>query len=192
MISMPNFDIILTILWLLFIAYWLFSALGAKRNLQKNMWARGLGIRLLLVVVIIIFLRLQASEHLFRYDVLFVSNALAGSIGLVLCVLGFGLAVWARVHLGRNWGMPMSLKENPELVTTGPYTYVRHPIYSGFLLAILGSAFVVGFAWLISLVIFCAYFVYSAKTEEKIMTKQFPDQYPEYKKRTKMLIPFIV
>jgi hypothetical protein len=51
--------------------------------------------------------------------------------GVALCVLGFGLAISARWHLGRNWGMPMSRKEQPELVTSGPYAYIRHPIYIG-------------------------------------------------------------
>jgi protein-S-isoprenylcysteine O-methyltransferase Ste14 len=102
------------------------------------------------------------------------------------------LAIWARRHLGRNWGMPMSFKENPELVTTGPYVYIRNPIYSGFLLAILGSALTSGALWLIFFVVFGAYFVYAAKNEEKIMLQEFPDTYPAYKRRTRLLIPFVL
>jgi len=64
---------------------------------------------------------------------------LMGGVGVALCALGIGLAIWARTYLGRNWGMPMSRKENPELVTSGPYAYVRHPIYTGLLIAMLGS-----------------------------------------------------
>lgn len=87
--------------------------------------------------------------------------------------------------------MPMSVKENPELVTSGPYAYIRHPIYTGFLLAMLGSAFVVGNWEFVLFVIFGLYFSYSARTEEKLMTRTFPTQYPQYKQRTKTLIPFV-
>jgi protein-S-isoprenylcysteine O-methyltransferase Ste14 len=80
---------------------------------------------------------------------------------------GLALAVWARVYLGRNWGMPMSQKADPELVTTGPY-------------------------WLIAVVVLGAYFLFSAVIEERTMAKLFPADYPPYKRATKMLIPYIL
>jgi protein-S-isoprenylcysteine O-methyltransferase Ste14 len=97
---------------------------------------------------------------------------------------------------GRSWwygelNRTYVSKVEPELVTTGPYAFVRHPIYSGVLLAMLGSAFVSVVIWLILFVIFCAYFVYSARVEERIMTTKFPNQYLQYKNRTKMLIPLV-
>jgi protein-S-isoprenylcysteine O-methyltransferase Ste14 len=85
----------------------------------------------------------------------------------------------------------MTVKEEPELVTSGPYRVARHPIYSGILLALAGSALVAGTPWLIAFIFFFAYFAYSAKTEEQLMMQQFPDEYAPYKKRTKMLIPFV-
>ena len=104
---------------------------------------------------------------------------------------GLALAVWARIYLGKNWGMPMSEKQNPELVTSGPYRYIRHPIYSGILLAALGSTVDISIYWLVVVIIAGGYFIYSALVEEKLMLKQFPKVYPSYMKRTKMLIPFI-
>ena len=114
-----------------------------------------------------------------------------GGIGVAACLAGFAFAVWARIELGRNWGMPMSLKEGHELVTAGPYAYVRHPIYGGILLAVLGSALAESPAWLVLLAIFSVYFLYSAKTEEGLMRTLFPGQYPDYVRKTKMLIPFV-
>jgi len=86
----------------------------------------------------------------------------------------------------------MTQKQDPELVTSGPYRYVRHPIYSGILLATLGSAVASSIFWLTIFAISGIYFVYSAVIEEKLMVKQFPKTYPLYKTKTKMLIPFIL
>jgi protein-S-isoprenylcysteine O-methyltransferase Ste14 len=100
-------------------------------------------------------------------------------------------AVWARIHIGRNWGAPMTQKDEPELVTSGPYHLVRHPIYSGILVAGFGTATALSWVWLIAVLLAGLYFVYSATVEERFMTEQFPDAYPAYKRSTKMLVPFI-
>ena len=113
------------------------------------------------------------------------------AIGLVIFLLGLALAIWARVYLGRNWGMPMTEKADPELVTTGPYSTIRHPIYSGLILAMVGTAVAISLYWLIAVVLLGAYFIYSAVMEERYMAGLFPDTYPRYKQATKMLIPYI-
>ena len=69
-------------------------------------------------------------------------DAALGWLGVAACATGIGIATWARVCLGRNWGMPMTVRARPTLVRSGPYRVVRHPIYSGLLLAALGSALV--------------------------------------------------
>jgi len=110
--------------------------------------------------------------------------------GAIVCAAGMGFAVWARVHLGRNWGVPMSLREGHELITSGLYRIVRHPIYTGILLAMLGSGFTVTAWWLVAFVFFSGYFHYCAAVEEKEMMRQFPDQYPGYKRKTcGMIVP---
>ena len=106
-------------------------------------------------------------------------------------MLGLALAIWARVYLGRNWGMPMSQKADPELVTTGPYRSIRHPIYSGIILAMVGTTIAVSLYWLVAAVLIGAYFTYSAVAEERFMAIRFPESYPGYKRSTKMLIPFV-
>ena len=173
-------------LWVAFYVYWIISAIRAKRNARS---ARSCTVyRVLAAVVILALLRFVRG---FRRAVLFIPKPPLPLFGLVFCAVGLLLAVWARRHLGRNWGMPMSVKEDPELVTTGPYTYVRHPIYSGILLAMVGSAMADGPLWLIFAVVVGAFFVISAWSEERVMLRQFPEEYPAYRARTKAIVPFV-
>jgi protein-S-isoprenylcysteine O-methyltransferase Ste14 len=88
--------------------------------------------------------------------------------------------------------MPMTQKAEPELVTSGPYRLVRHPIYSGLLMAILGTALATNVSGLVLVAAIGAYFYYSASVEEKNLTATFPDAYPAYMSRTKMIIPFVL
>lgn len=170
-------------LWGLLGLYWLISAFGAKQG------TRGGRERLPgLLLAALAFLLL----HFFNADRLGVHIPALQTAGLLIEACGIGLAVWARVHLGRNWGMPMTSKEEPELVTSGPYRYVRHPIYSGLLLAVLGTALATNLYWLIALAVMGAYFLYSARVEERLMDTAFPDRYPSYRAQTKMLIPFVL
>jgi protein-S-isoprenylcysteine O-methyltransferase Ste14 len=112
-------------------------------------------------------------------------------LGLVILLLGLAVAVWARIHLGANWGTPMSQRVDPELVTSGPYRYVRHPIYSGILLGLIGTAVALDPVWFVVVVIVAVYFAYSATVEERLMSVQFPADYAEYRRHTRMLVPFI-
>jgi protein-S-isoprenylcysteine O-methyltransferase Ste14 len=109
----------------------------------------------------------------------------------MIFAFGVYLAIWARLVLGANWGMPMTQKQDPQLVTSGIYGYIRHPIYSGVLLMSLGSFLAVNYYWSLVFIVAAIYFVYSARVEERLMKKQFPTAYPAYMKRAKMLIPFI-
>jgi protein-S-isoprenylcysteine O-methyltransferase Ste14 len=88
--------------------------------------------------------------------------------------------------------MPMTQRAEPELVTSGPYRFVRHPIYSGLLAAMLGTALVDNLLGLIVVAVLVAYFYYSGTVEERNLTTTFPTAYPEYKSRAKMLIPFLL
>jgi protein-S-isoprenylcysteine O-methyltransferase Ste14 len=149
-------------------------------------WSRELRIRLVVVGVAI----LLARFGIFRGHGLN-TDPWRAAVGLVLFALGLGFAIWARVHIGRNWGTPMTQKNEPELVTSGPYQLVRHPIYSGILVAGAGTAVALSWLWLTAVALASVYFLYSATIEERYMTEQFPDNYPVYKHATKMLVPFI-
>jgi protein-S-isoprenylcysteine O-methyltransferase Ste14 len=168
--------------WGVFWLYWLIAAFGAKQGVRTGR-VRVPG--LLLVIAFVL-------TRVFNTHTLAVHSLLLQVVGTVLFAAGLALAVWARIYLGQNWGMPMTRKEEPELVTSGPYRYVRHPIYSGLLLAVLGTALATNLYLLIALVIAGAYFVYSASVEERLMTDSFPGAYGKYKAATKMLIPFVL
>lgn len=189
---MPTTTILITGGWVLFWIYWLVSAFGAKKNARSGPSGFA-GVRIGIFVLAIVLLRTSWIKlDIAGRPSLLPGSHLAAGIGLVVFALGLVVAVWARVYLGKNWGMPMSLKQDPELVTNGPYRLIRHPIYTGILVAMLGSALANSIYWLIALPVLGAYFVYSAITEERLMVRQFPKTYPNYKKRTKMLLPFVL
>jgi protein-S-isoprenylcysteine O-methyltransferase Ste14 len=177
-------ELVFVVGWAAFWIYWFVAALSMKRG--HVAWSRELRIRTLIVVLVFLLIRVGAFRH-GHVD----SNPSRAAIGLVLFALGLGFAIWARVHIGRNWGTPMSRKDDPELVTSGPYRFVRHPIYTGILVASLGTAVALSWAWLIAVALAGVYFIYSATVEERYLTEQFPDAYPAYKRSTKMLIPFL-
>jgi protein-S-isoprenylcysteine O-methyltransferase Ste14 len=181
---MQAVELVFAIGWAAFWTYWFVAAFSTKRG--RVPWAHELRIRALIVVLAIVLIRFGA----FRGHGLSTDPWRAG-LGLVLFALGLGFAIWARVHIGRNWGTPMSQKDDPELVTSGPYHFVRHPIYSGILIAGVGTAVALNWLWLIAVVLAGVYFVYSATVEERTMAKQFPETYPAYRRSTKMLVPFV-
>jgi protein-S-isoprenylcysteine O-methyltransferase Ste14 len=185
---MPTIAIIIGAGWVAFWIYWLAMSLGAKAG--QSRFARFAGMRVAVIVIVLLVLRLRAFNKNTSTSV--THDPWLEGIGIALWVLGLALAVWARVYLGRNWGMPMSTKQDPELVTTGPYHKVRHPIYSGIILGFIGTAIAISLYWLIAVVLIGGYFIYSATVEERNMAKLFPDAYPPYKKSTKMLIPYLL
>lgn len=192
------FGLLTFIFWLILWVYWLISAVGAKKSVRtgRSWWLWSVVVRLVILVVVLVaiyFYHVAAFGNLFHILSSGASSNVALSvIGTVLCGAGVAFAIWARVYLGRNWGMPMTRREEPELVTSGPYQLVRHPIYSGFLLAVFGTGLVDGSIWFLVMVLAGIYFIYSAGTEERDMMGQFPKEYPQYMKRTKMLVPFIL
>jgi protein-S-isoprenylcysteine O-methyltransferase Ste14 len=184
---------LVTFLWVILVLYWIVSARSKKKKARGNSWWRVILVRVALILGTLLLLRV-AGFHKFLHHVhleIIPLNPVLRIFGVVLCAVGIGFAIWARRYLGRNWGMPMSLQQDHELVTTGPYRLVRHPIYSGILLAVLGSALAQTIFWFLPLVIWGIYFIYSAKVEERLMSQEFPHVYPAYRAKTKMLIPFL-
>jgi protein-S-isoprenylcysteine O-methyltransferase Ste14 len=182
---MRTVEIVFAVTWAAFWMYWLVAAFSMKRS--RVLWARELGTKAVIAVVAIVLVHLGAfGANGFNRD------PWRAGFGLVLLALGLGFATWARLHIGRNWGTPMTQKVEPELVTSGPYHLVRHPIYSGILAAGVGTALALSWLYLTAVILAGIYFVYSAMVEERYMAEQFPSAYPAYKRSTKMLVPFVL
>jgi protein-S-isoprenylcysteine O-methyltransferase Ste14 len=169
--------------WVAFWIYWLASAASSKQSVRGGRRRQLTGITVILVFAI---------AGVLRGGSLAVPSVILAASGALLFAGGIALSVWARLHLGRNWGMPMTQRAEPELVTSGPYRFVRHPIYSGLLTAMLGTALVDNLLGLIVVAVLVGYFYYSGTVEERNLSATFPQAYPEYKSRTKMLIPFLL
>src|SRR6185437_7346962 len=153
-------------------------------------WGWEIGLRLVAILLIVALLQSRSLRQFIAETQRSVSHSVVLSwTGVALCLLGFSLAISARRHLGRNWGLPMSRKEQSELVTSGPYALIRHPIYTGLILAMLGSALGVDVAYALPLLVAGPYFIYSARREEAVMLQLFPKQYGAYMARTGMLAP---
>lgn len=179
--------VVILVLWIAFWIYWLAAAASGVKS-GRTRWGRFAGVRVALLLLLLLLLRTRA----FKGGQTITNDPWLQAVGLVVFLSGLALALWARRYLGRNWGMPMTEKVDPELVTTGPYGSVRHPIYSGIILAMIGTAIAVSWYWLIAVVLMGAYFGYSAVMEERYMAGLFPDTYPAYKRSTKMLVPFVL
>jgi protein-S-isoprenylcysteine O-methyltransferase Ste14 len=182
-------------LWLALVAYWTLATRAVMRRIGSRwLWWREIAIRLGFFALVVVVLQLAALGHVLPNagPYAFNSSTLMGLVGFVCTALGIGLAIRARACLGRNGGATAPDRDNTELITTGPYALVRHPLYSGMLLAMLGSAVGQSVFWLLPLVVYGPYFVRGARREEKLLMEQFPDRYRAYMKRTKMLLPFVL
>jgi protein-S-isoprenylcysteine O-methyltransferase Ste14 len=176
------------VLWVPFIAFWLLAARETHRS-RARVKAASSPLRGTLYFAggALIFL----SPSLGTLDDRFVPAVVeVGAAGWVLTVLGMLFSIWARVRLGRNWSGRVVLKQGQELISTGPYALVRHPIYTGLLVALAGAALYDG-RWraLLGLVLFTIGFWLKARSEEELLEREFGDEYRSYRARTPMLIP---
>jgi protein-S-isoprenylcysteine O-methyltransferase Ste14 len=111
-------------------------------------------------------------------------------VGVGLTVLGLAFAVWARIYLGKNWSGSVQVKVGHELMRGGPYGWVRHPIYTGLLVALVGTGFVRGqVRGVLAFFVLLAGFWVKLGIEEQMMRKTFGEEYEEYARKTGALVP---
>jgi protein-S-isoprenylcysteine O-methyltransferase Ste14 len=121
------------------------------------------------------------------------ASSAASFTGLALTICGAALAASARIFLGRNWSAVVTIKQDHEIIRRGPYALVRHPMYSGLLLAMLGTALAIGeVRGLLAVGLAFLGWWMKLRTEERFLTEQFGAQYTQYRQKTKALIPFVL
>jgi protein-S-isoprenylcysteine O-methyltransferase Ste14 len=178
-------------LWFLPAAVWLVGMLTAKPDARtQSPGSRLLEMGLSFLAVCLVFTRYFQSGWRARP---FVANSdVAGACGLLLVLVGIGFAIWARLHLGTNWSGAVTLKRGHTLIRRGPYTIVRHPIYTGFLLALLGVALILGeVRGLLGVAVLFLSLWLKSRMEERFMLEQFGAEYRRYQQQVKALIPYV-
>jgi protein-S-isoprenylcysteine O-methyltransferase Ste14 len=180
------------VLWVGWGLYWWLQSRGTK----TNVWRESLGSRLLHIGPLMVagWLLAVRTDALPGLDLRFIPLSVALFwVGWVLACSGLAFTIWARQHLGANWSGTVTVKSGHELITTGPYALVRHPIYTGLLLGFAGSALAVG-EWrgILAVAIVTVALWRKLRIEERRMRQQFGDAYGTYQRRVSALIPFLL
>ena len=178
--------------WLVFVAIWVLAAISTKRTVYRETRAQRLRYWVLLVIAYVLLLYGRRLPYPLNLDIV-PQAATTAWAAAVLCVIGLGFAIWARVTLGRNWSGMVTLKEEHELVERGPYRFVRHPIYTGILTMFFATALARGHlsGFVGTLLMFASFWI-KLREEEKLMLQQFPERYADYRRRAKCIIPFVL
>jgi protein-S-isoprenylcysteine O-methyltransferase Ste14 len=175
--------------WIVFGTYWAVSALGQKAEKKRENFLERL--RHIIPIAVAFALLLRSDVGYGRLGQRFVPETEAlNLLGLVLAGAGVAFAMWARWHLGGNWSAIVSIREEHELIRTGPYRAVRHPIYTGMLLAVAGTVLIVGeFRALMAFAIVWASFYLKARKEKYWLAHEFRERFEDHTKRTGMFFP---
>ena len=172
--------------WAVLLVVWFVLALvgGQRGRHSKRAWLLRLVVVGLLVVAVYFVTRGRPAAVLAQPTA---GVALAGA---ALCVVGLAFATWARVTVGRHWALPIAERGESDLVVTGPFAYVRHPIYTGVIAMLVGSALNVPGAYTEVLTAILSLLVLARK-DDRAMARQLPAVYPGYTRRTKRFVPFV-
>lgn len=175
--------------WIVFAAYWLVSAMKTRATVRREAFLPRYGVMLVEVAGFMLFFDRDAGVGVLGQHFLQPSPAVM-VVGTLLTWVGIAIAIWARYHLGQFWSGRITLKQDHQLIRTGPYARLRHPIYTGLDLAAAGSALVIG-RWrcLLGLLIIVVGFVIKARREEALLAGRFGEAFEEHRKQTGFLLP---
>jgi protein-S-isoprenylcysteine O-methyltransferase Ste14 len=179
------------VVWISFLLYWQIKAANTKSTQRLE----PAGSRILRVVIFLIAFVLLWSTRIplpWLYFQLWPVGLLPFWLGAAVTITGLLFAVWAREHLGRNWSRSVTIKQGHELITSGPYAVVRHPIYTGILTGFLGMAITISQVrgFVVFLLIFLAFWM-KFRMEEQWMRSQFGEAYATYTHQTAALVPYL-
>jgi protein-S-isoprenylcysteine O-methyltransferase Ste14 len=175
--------------WIVFAAYWAIGAFKTRPTAKKESFAARYGVMAMEVMGFYCLLSKDAGIGVLGRRVLARTFELR-VVGVVLLWAGIGLAVWARWHLGQYWSGRITIKEGHQLIRTGPYARLRHPIYSGLILAATGTAIEID-QWrgaaAVCIIVFG--FWIKGRREEALLKKQFGTEFDEHRRSTGFLLP---
>ena len=175
--------------WLLFALYWFVAAFGVKRTVKRQ----NLSERMLYIVFMAagFFLLNQENPNWGPLNRRFVSDQLwLAWLGSALCAAGVLFAIWARRTIGKDWSAEVQIKEGHQLIRSGPYAHIRHPIYTGLLLATFGTALLVGeYRGLLAVLLFLVGFTRKARKEESFLAAEFGPAFEEHRRHTGFYLP---
>jgi protein-S-isoprenylcysteine O-methyltransferase Ste14 len=175
--------------WMVFFLYWAISALSSKvAKKSESVFARFQRMVPLVVAYSLLFYKWTSVGWLGKRFV--ADTSTAAIIGVALTAAGVAFAIWARWHLGANWSAVVSIREAHELIRSGPYRRIRHPIYTGMLLAMAGTALVLGeVRGLLAFTITLLAFYRKARKEEAWLTREFGEKFEAHTRQTGMFLP---
>lgn len=175
--------------WLVFLAYWLVSAFRLKKVKQREPRGERLVQIVFMVTAWFLVFNDAVGQGWLGTRFLPISEPIAIT-GFALSAVGVAFAIWARWHLGENWSATVTLKEGHELIRSGPYRHVRHPIYTGMLLAFAGTVLALGeVRGIIAFAVVITGFYLKARKEERFLIQEFGEAFNEHVRRTGMFLP---
>lgn len=175
--------------WVFLVVYWNISARSSKPTAEAQDWSGRLA-RIPIWLGYILLMVIWA--HPFGMVVIR-QTAVSGSLAVAICALGLLVSIWSRRALGDEWSQDVELKQGHKLVERGPYALVRHPIYTGHLLMGLGTAIGSGrLAAFAGLALFFVGFWIKLRQEERLLVRNFPEEYPAYQARVRALVPYVL
>jgi protein-S-isoprenylcysteine O-methyltransferase len=179
------------LMWFVIAVYWMISSLSVKKSVKKQSGSQ----RAVYIFCLLLAFSLLFENHLhfaFLYEPLLPQNGYWKITGMVLCAAGLAFALTARIYLGRNWSGRITIKENHELIQSGPYRITRNPIYSGFLLAFTGCSMSLGLVkGYLGIPLLLACLLIKISKEELYMQETFGETWRVYRNRVKCLVPGI-
>ena len=176
-------------LWAAFFLVWMIWAIRTKRTQTRESVSSRLPYTVLTVAAFYLMGTADISADWLRIRV-FPASLWLEALGIAITVAGLGFAIWARAYLGTNWSGAVTVKFGHELVRSGPYRWVRHPIYSGMILAMLGTALErQQLRGLVAVVLLYAGFTLKSRIEERAMTGLFGAEYQDYTRNTGAILP---
>jgi protein-S-isoprenylcysteine O-methyltransferase Ste14 len=179
------------VLWVIFLAVWILAAASTKRSMRRDSSISRFVYGML--VPLGAYLVIQPGRF-GAFNVRLLPATWAVNLcGLTITGAGLGFAIWARFTLGRNWSGAVTVKAGHELIRSGPYRFVRHPIYSGILAGLVGTSIGKGtLPSFVGVVIALYGLRMKWKTEERFMVEQFGPQYVQYLREVKAVIPGVL